>query len=467
MPKKSTRISLLVIFSLILIILGIFHYRDRVSTNDQPAIHALSSTNQNALHYVFPNDNSFHLPPNTQSKLTKNYLRRYFSPWHTKDTAHLKQKVKTFEALMAKRFITQPGYGENRQPYTSRWIKPIINNMKVSHLTQYASQKGLSIRDTNVRMLPTMDPSFDAWNKAGEGYPFDYLQYTYIYANTPVLILNTSKDGLWYLIKTNAYIGWVRNDSIAFVDRHFIKQWENQKYIVITKEHTPAFNHTKRFALRTHVGILYPLIKITPKNYTVLSAVMAHNKADTTSVYLPKDRASTFPLPLTPAEIATIINNDFIGDVYSWGSFNGHHDCSATIMDLMSLFGIYLPRSSSHQILATYSTSVTRLNNFQKEQFIIKHGIPFLTLLHSPGHVLLYIGHKNKHVYVLQSMWGLKTRNLLGKMRRSIVGQAVITPLNFGEKYINVTHTHLDTLDKIALLTHLRKESVIYNIHFQ
>jgi len=75
-----------------------------------------------------------------------------------------------------------------------------------------------------------------------------------------------------------------------------------------------------------------------------------------------------------------------------------------------------------------------------------------MTLIHEPGHILVYLGRVYGKIYVLHNPWGLETINLFGKKGRAVIGKAVITPLRLGEGYINVPASYLDKVDAIRVL---------------
>jgi hypothetical protein len=109
------------------------------------------------------------------------------------------------------------------------------------------------------------------------------------------------------------------------------------------------------------------------------------------------------------------------------------------IRDLFAPFGLWLPRHSADQ--AKEGGTFIDLRNLspeEKELMIMKYGIPYLTLLWKRGHIMLYIGHHQGKVLVFHNMWGVPTRDLLGRKGRKIVGHAAITTLHPGSEFINV-----------------------------
>ena len=83
------------------------------------------------------------------------------------------------------------------------------------------------------------------------------------------------------------------------------------------------------------------------------------------------------------------------------------------------------------------------LSNYTKEQLLKDKAIPYFTLIHLPGHIVLYLGEKNGKIYILQDMWGLRTYRLFESEGRAVVGGTVITPINFGAGYLNVVNNEL------------------------
>ncbi len=64
-------------------------------------------------------------------------------------------------------------------------------------------------------------------SKAGEGFPFDYNQNSSIKINTPLLVSHYSKDKTWIFVQSHFALGWLRVDSISFVDDDFINEFKN------------------------------------------------------------------------------------------------------------------------------------------------------------------------------------------------------------------------------------------------
>ena len=115
-----------------------------------------------------------------------------------------------------------------------------------------------------------------------------------------------------------------------------------------------------------------------------------------------------------------------------------NRDCSATMKDLFSPFGIWLPRNSMDQAAkGVVFIDLSRLSCKEKEKMIISKGIPYLTLIWLRGHIMLYIGSYKGRAMVFHNLWGIKTKSFLGKEGRKIVGHAAITTVSPGKDLYN------------------------------
>ena len=84
--------------------------------------------------------------------------------------------------------------------------------------------------------------------------------------------------------------------------------------------------------------------------------------------------------------------------------------------------------------------SLENLDVNQKEKQLIEHGIPGLSLIRLPGHIMLYVGTKEDKAYAFHSLWGLKTKaDDTTHFGRAILGQAAITPFDSGSKLYQCT----------------------------
>ncbi|MGZ3593374.1 MAG: NlpC/P60 family N-terminal domain-containing protein [Syntrophales bacterium] len=383
-----------------------------------------------------------------QRKMDANYDSMFFSPWHRLKAYYPKETV---EAGL-KKYRDNPGYGENRRKHDMSWIRDLAAN---AHLENYpnACFAAITIDNSDLRVLPTHKPRFYEAN-TDRGYPFDSLQESSVAANTPVFISHMTKDKAWVLAETPYAVGWISARNIARVDANFVKAWETGQYAVIIKDKIPIYDEGGRFLFKVPLGSVFPELGEDAKNIKLLVAVTDQGgNAFMKSTVVSKDAAAAKPLRLTTFNIATMAN-ELINESYGWGGLYQNRDCSAMVKDLFAPFGLWLPRHSADQAKdgGTF-IDLQRLSPKEKEAMILKQGIPYLTLIWRRGHIMLYIGSYEGRVLVFHNMWGVRTKDFLGRETRKIVGHAAITTLHPGIEFQDSENPEIGYLNGILGMT--------------
>ncbi|PKN04699.1 MAG: hydrolase Nlp/P60, partial [Deltaproteobacteria bacterium HGW-Deltaproteobacteria-9] len=247
--------------------------------------------------------------------------------------------------------------------------------------------------------------------------------------------------------------GWIPTEDLAFVDNEFVKNWETGRYAVIIREHISILDETNRFLVQASVGHIFPLEAISDVEMKISVAMADPNRqAVIRHGFVPVKAAAQKPLRFNPVNAAGIAN-EMIGEPYGWGGLYDRRDCSAMTRDFFAVFGIWLPRHSSNQVKESgLYVDLRGLSREEKEKTIIAKGVPYLSLLWRKGHVMLYIGHKDGKVLIFHNMWGVRTRDPLGREGRKIVGQAVITTLMPGQELTDFDPSVGSYIDHIAAM---------------
>ncbi|MCX8515063.1 MAG: SH3 domain-containing protein [Burkholderiales bacterium] len=336
-------------------------------------------------------------------------------------------------------------YGKNNKLYVNNWLNKIKQNIDFDSLVNIkysASKRAIMINNGYIRALPTDLPAYYNSNIAGEGKPFDYFQLSAIYAGTPVYILGHSVDEKWCLIMSPEYIGWVKAKYIAKASNDFIKFWQQKAYANLAgiTINNVKLNFQAQSSLESkfhskyitaYVGMILPLASQHKSKLTLMLPILgANGDAEVGLVNLPQNTASILPLSASKSNFALILKSQQ-GRAYGWGGVNFNNDCSSEMKSLFTMFGFFLPRNTTHQALAGVADDITKLSPSERLNYLIKNGVPLLTLVHIKGHVLLYLGtYKTKDGDMVamsyQEKWGIVSKD---GNSRSIINASVFMPL--------------------------------------
>lgn len=387
---------------------------------------------------AFAEQNKSLVKAEEQRRSFAEFRRKWFSPWHTSGNMHSPEKIYWgVDMLLKKRF-----FGENMRPHSREWKEKLIRNSAPDSFPSL-DLPGIILRTSSLRVLPTQKPAFRDFSRAGEGYPFDYMQNSAIWAGTPVRIRHVSRDGAWLLVETDWVYGWIRRFQVGLVDGEFMHSFEKKKLGTVVRDRFPVRDTRGDFLFFARVGMLLPVEKRDGRGFFCLAPAPGLNGyARLRTALLAERDLSMAPLELTPANMAAV-SGRMMEEPYGWGGMYGNRDCSALMRDIFTPFGIWLPRNSSRQAETGRVISLEDLSRREKKAAIREFGVPFATLLHMPGHVGLYLGTYNGEPLLLHNMWGVKTKSLFGNEGRHVIGKTVITTLEPGAGLSDVDESGL------------------------
>ena len=377
------------------------------------------------------------------------YEKNYFQIWNVeKPPFDAKTVMWAFH-----NFTPKNSYAENLLPHSESFFTQMLSR---ADFEAYGSvnQTALSLDELNIRAMPTDKPIFLDPSRAGEGFPFDYLQNSTVHPNQPLFISHYSKDKKWAHIFTGFAYGWVKSKDIVVIPKHYTRLWQEAEQIFITKDDVPLYDQNGNYLFDTKLGMMLPLIAEDKESYTVLGvAKYKHQKPYYKEVRISKSVAHKGVLPLTKHNLATVLDN-VVGDNYGWGGMFGLRDCSSTLRDVFAPFGIYLPRNSSQQSKIGDALSLEGLSDDAKIALIKQKAKPFATLLYKQGHIVLYVGVYHNEPIVLQDVWGVKTKKEKEE-GRFIIGKTIFSTLDVGKE--------LDDFDEKGSLLHsLKSMNILY-----
>ena len=381
--------------------------------------------------------------------IQKNYEKNYFNVWNDfKPRESLKEIKWPFST-----FKPNNSYGENLQPLKQKFFDEMLEN---SNFNDYATlnKKAISLSESNIRAFPTSKPLLKNPKKAGEGFPFDYLQNSSLHANKPLFASHYSKDKAWIYVFSSFTSGWVKSNQIAFLKQEYVDAWQKAQQIFLIKEGVPLYNENGNFLFYSKIGMMLALISEDEKNFTALAiSSTVNNKSIYEKVKIAKTIAQKNILKLDKESLISIIE-EVSKSNYGWGGLYGQRDCSSMLRDIYAPFGIWLPRNSSKQSKVGKVISLKNLNNQQKIALIKQLAIPFETFLYKNGHIALYVGTFKNQIIIFHSTWGIKTKKN-DESNRFVVGKAVFSTLEFGNnlEYYDEKSSMLKTLESMNIIT--------------
>lgn len=432
-----------------------------VAVNNKKQVFPIENYNQDVDYWINPANADYNYPileSKNQAVQFNNFKHHYFgtdisdpSPWNMayvtqiiKGTATL--SISNSESEFLDNFdnskITDKSkiwFGMNQRPIPNKWIAQIRRNLdweQLKQITPQNSNRAIMVENSLMRILPTHDPVFYSDNIAGEGYPFDKLENSVIYVGTPVYIIARSKDHKWDLVLSPSLISWVPDNMVAHVDDKFISKYQAAAYnnlVGITNNNVSIMSPSDVYLLTGYVGVFLPLLTNTSGIIKMLLPIRVNGLAEIRTAEIESAAGVQLPLPLTKANFASVLKI-MQARPYGWGNFNMYNDCSAEMKSIFTLFGIFIPRNTASIDHAGNVVDVSVLDLKSRVNYLLKNGLPLLTLIHVKGHVVLYIGDYENNIggvkehYPLsyQQVWGLRP---VDNSYRSIIGQSVFLPL--------------------------------------
>lgn len=376
------------------------------------------------------------------------YAKMYFQAWNIEVMDIPKENAMwAYEA-----FNATNSYGENLQPLDDDFFASIKDN---SNFENYATvnKRAVTLIKQNIRAFPTQRPVLRDPEKAGEGFPFDYMQNSSIAANKPVFVSHYSKDKEWVFIKSSFAYGWVKSRNIVFIEKKYTDIWQDAEQIFITKENKPLYTSQQEFLFKTTIGTMLPLIDEDDNAYEILS-IGNYKLREPYYVKSSLDKSSGHKDILEfNAQNINLIMNELLHVNYGWGGLYNQRDCSSTLRDFFAPFGIWLPRNSFQQSRVGKVISFEQMSDEEKIATIKQQGVPFETLLYKQGHIVLYVGTFDNKIIIFQNVWGVKTKEN-GVEGRYIIGKTIFSTLQTG--------SNLSTFDADAsLLKNLKSMNIV------
>lgn len=355
------------------------------------------------------------------AKVVENLLAPWRDSWRPRPAS---EAFVMLTALQKKKF-----YGSNRRLIT---VEEVADLERLCDVEGYPSLdvRAITLQPAEMRGLPTRRPAFYDFRIAGQGFPFDHLQFSTLPGNTPVRVIHRSTDGLWLFVDGTDFDGWLPAETVAPVDRELMATFRHSAWRVVLEDGVAVMNAGGQVLTRTAIGNLWPRAE-GDKVWLAVRGI--HGRAALQAVPLSPSVAKPFPVPLTSRNLAEL-GNRMLGHPYGWGGLFGDRDCSATLQDLYLPFGLPIGRNSTQQSRAGKIVSLKGLSPAERERRLLEKGRPWLTLVWMQGHVMLYLGPYQGRAALLHTLWAVRTRDPQGQEGRHFVGRTVVTTLQPGRE---------------------------------
>ena len=408
---------------------------------------------QNANDYLPPDGEDYNknlLSHKYQQLQLKQFYNHYYSsdaqglsPWSAQMAMSALPFMKKVEPEILEDFNNQnqsnedKHYAENFKEHDQTWLSRIRDNMDLNAIASIEfkeENRAISVANTHARALPDNAPDFFHASLPGQGFPFDNLQESAIWAGTPLYVFSVSKDKAWSLVLTpDGYFSWVKSNDIAYVSSGFINQWQTaaqQGLIAVTQTETSIVDEQQQFQFTGFIGSVFPMIQRTSQQTSILIPVKnSHNQAMIKTGIINTNAANIMPLIASPKNLVKIINQ-LKNRPYGWGGAFFFNDCSQEMKSIFTPFGIWLPRNSAQQGQLGSTLDLSENNIDERISLLKEKGHPLMTIIYIGGHVMLYVGNKDLDnrvtAIIYQNVWGMASES---HDKRYVIGQSLFFPL--------------------------------------
>jgi cell wall-associated NlpC family hydrolase len=379
----------------------------------------------------FPQNGASYLPADPDAPIAdyvnqvvyaEEYLRRHFAPWGSEDMSHLDLTPEMLEAYH-KSVAKKQYYARDGKPFPRKAMEDVVKNGEVK--MGEPPRPGVAIRHADVRVFPYDKPLYASpavASGANGRLRLDALQNSTVRPGEPLAVYNASGDSDWLFVATGSVVGWVKASSVSLVDYDFIDLFTMSEKYVVARDNVEVRGGNGETLFRLKLGTVLPVeggdVLLPVRGRDGMAGVMRRKAADV--------GAEPFPMRFTPRNAASAMEQ-MMGEPYGWGGSMGLRDCSAMTRDYFSLFGVWAPRNSGDQSMTGARVSLKNTPSGERGGLIVRQAVPFATLIHMPGHIMLYIGVYDGEPAVFHNTWGVLTRG-----GRAVVGRAVVSSLKLG-----------------------------------
>ena len=334
----------------------------------------------------------------------------------------------TLSDIIAKGYYTATGNRDDGD-----FIDNVRRNMNLSGVVIGVTPRyGLIVHYASQRFLPTREGLYEQ----KDDYDFDQLQNSALDVGTPVAVVHTSADGLWYYVLSAISDGWVEAKDVAMGDLNQVRAFAQDKdFAVVIKPKADIFLNEPMSDYYDYVrmGMRLPLTSVDAGRVTVNVPMMG------TDGSLNLKEAYMNAEDVNPGYLAFTARNIYkqalmmLNQPYGWGDMYGEQDCSRFLQMVFATVGISLPRDSKDQ--AKVSNTVVEFNEKSIDDTkiaAIVRAPAANTLLAMKGHIMLYLGTVDGKPYAIHGTTGYK-KIVDQKEMNFALDRVVISDLSLGQ----------------------------------
>ncbi len=298
------------------------------------------------------------------------------------------------------------------------------------------------LRRTNMRTWPTEDEVY----RTADTYDLDRFQENALFPADMVAVLHRSDDGDWSFVQSYNYAAWVKSKDIATGSRDDMLAFKSAKDFLVVTGAKVRTNFTPEVPslseLQLDMGIRLPL-ESAENSPAVINGQNPHasyivrlpvRNADgslgfhAALIARSQDVRRGF-LPFTHRNILKQAFK-FLGERYGWGHAYNGRDCTGFVSEIYKTFGILLPRNSGQQGKSSIGQSVSLSPNASPDEILsVVSNAEAGDLLHSPGHVMMYLGSDKGMPYVIHDLAGFGWIDEQGTLHKGAFNGVSVTPL--------------------------------------
>ena len=335
---------------------------------------------------------------------------------------------KTLSDITAKGYYTAAGIRDDQN-----LMDDVRRNMNLSGVViGVAPRYGLVVHFASQRFLPTKEGLYEE----KDDHDFDQLQNSALDVGTPVAVVHTSADGLWYYVLTAISDGWVEAKDVALGDINQIREFaQDNDFAVVIRPKADIFMNESMTEYYDYVrmGTRLPLSGVDAGRVTINVPLMdTDGTLAVKEAYMNAEDVNTGFLPFTARNIykqALMMLNQ----PYGWGDMYGEQDCSRFLQMVFATVGINLPRDSKDQLQVSNSAvDFNEKSDDASKISAIAKAPAANTLLAMKGHIMLYLGMYNGIPYAIHDTTGYK-QTVDQKEVTYAIDRVIISDLSLGQ----------------------------------